>query len=131
VIWQVKLLIKLAAAKASGEGHGSQVLSDLIGELKEADITTELRFKIDQSHPDIGAGGFRDYGEQVLNNLDKTVASDPNLKKASVNYEGIRVSGYGGWFLLRLSLHDPVLPLNIEVMNAINFSTNLLYWQPP
>lgn len=27
----------------------------------------------------------------------------------------IRVSGYGGWFLLRLSLHDPVLPLNIEV----------------
>ncbi len=56
MIWQVKLLIKLAAAKASGEGHGSQVLSDLIGELKEADITTELRFKIDQSHPDIGAG---------------------------------------------------------------------------
>ncbi len=56
VTWQVKLLIKLAAAKASGEGHGSQVLSDLIGELKEADITTELRFKIDQSHPDIGAG---------------------------------------------------------------------------
>jgi hypothetical protein len=52
----VKLLIKLAAAKASGEGHGSQVLSDLIGELKEADIATELRFKIDQSHPDIGAG---------------------------------------------------------------------------
>jgi hypothetical protein len=28
----------------------------------------------------------------------------------------VRVSGYGGWFLLRLSLHDPVLPLNIEVV---------------
>ena len=27
----------------------------------------------------------------------------------------VRVSGFGGWFLLRLSLHDPVLPLNIEV----------------
>ena len=26
----------------------------------------------------------------------------------------VRVSGHGGWFLLRLSLHDPVLPLNIE-----------------
>ncbi|KAJ4970559.1 hypothetical protein NE237_003658 [Protea cynaroides] len=26
----------------------------------------------------------------------------------------VRVSGYGGWFLLRLSLHDPVLPFNIE-----------------
>ncbi|KAH9624440.1 hypothetical protein KSS87_021733 [Heliosperma pusillum] len=26
----------------------------------------------------------------------------------------VRVAGFGGWFLLRLSLHDPVLPLNIE-----------------
>jgi hypothetical protein len=31
-------------------------------------------------------------------------------------YTQVRVSGYGGWFLLRLSLHDPVLPLNIEVV---------------
>jgi hypothetical protein len=30
-------------------------------------------------------------------------------------YKQVRVSGFGGWFLLRLSLHDPVLPLNIEV----------------
>ncbi|PPD81953.1 hypothetical protein GOBAR_DD21110 [Gossypium barbadense] len=29
-------------------------------------------------------------------------------------YLMVRVSGFGGWFLLRLSLHDPVLPLNIE-----------------
>ena len=33
------------------------------------------------------------------------------------NYEGIRVryrGQYSGWFLLRKSLHDPILPLNIE-----------------
>ena len=34
------------------------------------------------------------------------------------NYEGIRISfpdGEGnGWFLLRMSLHDPLMPLNIE-----------------
>ena len=34
------------------------------------------------------------------------------------NYEGVRVActvpEEDGWFLLRLSLHDPVLPLNIE-----------------
>ena len=34
------------------------------------------------------------------------------------NYEGVRVNldrDHGnGWFLLRLSLHDPLLPLNIE-----------------
>lgn len=35
----------------------------------------------------------------------------------------VRVSGYGGWFLLRLSLHDPVLPLNIEVSLVFASST--------
>ncbi len=34
------------------------------------------------------------------------------------NYEGIRVRctnpSENGWFLLRLSLHDPLMPLNIE-----------------
>ena len=37
---------------------------------------------------------------------------------APSNYEGVRVNldeAHGnGWFLLRLSLHDPLLPLNIE-----------------
>ncbi|CAM6107265.1 unnamed protein product [Calypogeia fissa] len=110
----VKLLIKLAAAKTAGEGKGSEALSNLIGELKEAEIASELRFKIDQKHPDLCTGTFREYGEKVLNKLDSVVKSDPNLQKAAVNHEGVRVSGYGGWFLLRLSLHDPVLPLNIE-----------------
>ena len=34
------------------------------------------------------------------------------------NYEGLRVScgnaDEDGWWLLRMSLHDPVMPLNIE-----------------
>ena len=34
------------------------------------------------------------------------------------NYEGVRIScaeeNQKGWFLLRMSLHDPVLPLNVE-----------------
>lgn len=53
---QVKLLIKLAAAKVSGEGSGSKVLSDLIADLEDPAISSELRFKIDQSHADIGSG---------------------------------------------------------------------------
>jgi transcriptional regulator of nitric oxide reductase len=36
----------------------------------------------------------------------------------------VRASGFGGWFLLRLSLHDPVLPLNIEVENILSFSAS-------
>ena len=36
---------------------------------------------------------------------------------AKPNYEGVRVNLSGpvkGWFLLRMSLHDPIMPLNIE-----------------
>lgn len=110
----VKLLIKMAAAKAAGEGKGSKVLTELIKDLEEAEVSVEMRLKIDQNHPDLGGGHFREYGEKVLKHLESVGGSDPHLKKAPVNYEGVRVSGFGGWFLLRLSLHDPVLPLNIE-----------------
>ncbi|XP_051130899.1 uncharacterized protein LOC127251294 isoform X2 [Andrographis paniculata] len=110
----VKLLNKIAAAKASGISGGSKVLTDLIDGLEEATVSVELRLKIDQNHADLKGGSFREYGEAVIQNLANCVDADPKLQKAPVNYEGIRVSGYGGWFLLRLSLHDPVMPLNIE-----------------
>nr|GMC70838.1 Alpha-D-phosphohexomutase superfamily [Ipomoea batatas] len=110
----VKLLNKLALAKASGKGGGSKVLTDLVEGLEEPAVAVELRLKIDQYHPDLKGGSFREYGEAILKHLETTIDSDTNLQKALVNYEGVRASGYGGWFLLRLSLHDPVLPLNIE-----------------
>uniref|UniRef100_A0A166DRU7 phosphoglucomutase (alpha-D-glucose-1,6-bisphosphate-dependent) n=1 Tax=Daucus carota subsp. sativus TaxID=79200 RepID=A0A166DRU7_DAUCS len=110
----VKLLNKLASARASGLGGGSQVLTDLLDGLEEPALAVELRIKIDQNHADLKGRSFREYGEAVLKHLENISDSDPKLQKAPVNYEGVRVSGYGGWFLLRLSLHDPVLPLNIE-----------------
>ncbi|XP_057423018.1 uncharacterized protein LOC130716965 isoform X1 [Lotus japonicus] len=113
----VKVLNKLASARASGMGGGSKVLTDIIEELQEPAFAVELRLKINQIHPDLKGGSFREYGEAVLKQLENSIGSDPNLQKAPVNYEGVRVSGYGGWFLLRLSLHDPVLPLNIEAQS--------------
>ncbi|XP_061975644.1 uncharacterized protein LOC133697223 isoform X2 [Populus nigra] len=110
----VKVLNKLASARASGIAGGSKVLTDLVEGLQEPRVAVELRLKIDQNHPDLKGGSFREYGEAVLKLLENHVESDPKLQKAPVNYEGVRVSGFGGWFLLRLSLHDPVLPLNIE-----------------
>ncbi|KAM5556019.1 hypothetical protein ABKV19_023762 [Rosa sericea] len=110
----VKILNKLASARASGHGGGSKVLTDLLEGLEEPGFSGELRLKINQSHQDLKGGSFRDYGEAVLKHLGNYIESYPKLKKAPVNYEGVRVSGFGGWFLLRLSLHDPVLPLNIE-----------------
>ncbi|KAH1045817.1 hypothetical protein J1N35_036601 [Gossypium stocksii] len=110
----VKLLNKLASARASGKGVGSKVLTDLVEGLEEPAIAVELRLKINQNHPDLKGRSFREYGEAVLQHLGNSIASNSKLQKAPVNYEGVRVSGFGGWFLLRLSLHDPVLPLNIE-----------------
>ncbi|KAG5533205.1 hypothetical protein RHGRI_027424 [Rhododendron griersonianum] len=110
----VKLLNKLASARALGGSGGSKVLTELVEGLEEPAVVVELRLKIDQSHPDLKGGSFREYGEAVLKHLDNITESNPKLQKAPVNYEGVRASGYGGWFLLRLSLHDPVLPLNIE-----------------
>ena len=41
-------------------------------------------------------------------------ADTATYKVADDNREGIRVSTPYGWFLLRLSVHDPVMPLNFE-----------------
>nr|CAB3456466.1 unnamed protein product [Digitaria exilis] len=113
----VKLLNKLAAARTLGSSVGSKVLTDLVEGLEEAAVTAEIRLKIDQNHADLKGGSFRDYGEAVLRHLENAIDKDPNLHKAPKNYEGVRVSGHCGWFLLRLSLHDPVLPLNIEAQS--------------
>ncbi|XP_047321362.1 phosphomannomutase/phosphoglucomutase isoform X2 [Impatiens glandulifera] len=114
----VKLLNKLASARASGAGGGSKVLTDLVEGLEEPAVAIELRLKIDQNHSDLKGGSFREYGEAVLKHLEKVIDMDLKLQKAPVNYEGVRVSGHNGWFLLRLSLHDPVLPLNIEAQST-------------
>ena len=61
---------------------------------------------------------FKPYGGQVLEKLHAYAAAQPGWALAPNNYEGVRVNldaDHGnGWFLLRLSLHDPLMPLNIE-----------------
>ena len=54
----------------------------------------------------------------MIDALEKFAESQQDWHIAPDNREGIRVSfdkdGGDGWFLLRLSVHDPILPLNIE-----------------
>jgi phosphomannomutase len=61
---------------------------------------------------------FKPYGQQVIDKRQEFAALQPGWAVVPKNYEGVRVScqsgDENGWFLLRLSLHDPVLPLNIE-----------------
>ena len=54
----------------------------------------------------------------MLAEMKDKMAAVPGWSLVSPNYEGIRVScgnaDEQGWLLLRMSLHDPVMPLNIE-----------------
>jgi phosphomannomutase len=90
-------------------------ISYLIDELEEPLEAQEFRFGIQMDD-------FKEYGQEVIGELQKYVAGVEGWQIARDNYEGIRVScnknSGDGWFLLRLSLHDPVLPLNIESNSA-------------
>ena len=100
-----KIVIK--AAKLAKEG---KKLEDLIATLAEPKESVELRFGITEHD-------FKTFGQNLLTALEN-FAKEQNWDLATDSFEGVRVSfgkGEGsGWFLLRLSVHDPVMPLNIE-----------------
>ncbi|MDR3551568.1 MAG: phosphomannomutase/phosphoglucomutase [Clostridia bacterium] len=101
-----KILIKAARLKREG-----QTIDRLLTGLREPLETQEFRMKI-------SAADFKAYGSGVLRELESYAARQPSFRIAPDNYEGLRVSfgsGEGdGWLLLRMSLHDPLMPLNIE-----------------
>ena len=47
---------------------------------------------------------------------------DPRFHIVTPNYEGVRISfdddEVQGWMLIRMSLHDPVIPINLESKTA-------------
>ncbi len=103
-------LITRIIIKAVNLRHEGSSLEALIARLPQPAEATELRFKI--TEPD-----FRTYGEAVLNKLEK-LAHQNGWAVADDSFEGVRIS-FGendgdGWLLLRLSVHDPVMPMNIE-----------------
>ena len=98
----VKLLI--AAAKAKSKGRH---LADYIAALGEPAEGKEYRLKIK------GEEDFRAYGQGVLKTFAER-AEHKGIKIAKPSYEGVRLVFPDGWALLRMSLHDPNMPLNVE-----------------
>ena len=102
------LAVKLVTALANARHEGKNIES-LIAKLPPLVEEAELRFKI-------RGEDFKEYGAAVLQ------AFKERAEKAGFelpqSYEGVRISFKSGdtqgWMLLRLSLHDPVMPLNIE-----------------
>jgi phosphomannomutase len=100
--------IIIMAAKLNEQGKSIKtLLNGLIEPVEEE----EFRLKLLDNN-------FFAQGESIINNLKDYVQSINGWTIVPNNFEGIRISckseNEKGWFLLRLSLHDPVLPLNIE-----------------
>lgn len=98
-----RILIKMVQLRREGKEIG-----DLLAPLAMPLESRELRLPVE-------APDFRSYGEQVLRDL-RDYAAQRDWQIAPDNHEGLRVSfpSEQGWFLLRLSVHDPIMPLNLE-----------------
>lgn len=97
-----KLILRLAKLRAEG-----RTLESLIDTLQVPAEEKEIRFPIT-------AADFKAYGQDVLQKLEQFVAQNPNWQLAPDNYEGLRVATLEGFFLLRMSVHDPMMPFNLE-----------------
>lgn len=101
-----KIIIKMAQLRAQGK-----TLEVLLAPLAEPVEAVELRLPIKVEN-------FRECGEKVIHDLEAYAKKQPNWQIAPDNREGMRIS-FGkangdGWLLLRLSVHDPLMPLNME-----------------
>ncbi len=100
-----KIIIKMAQLKKEGKK-----LSSVLSTLKSAKEEAELRLPILQED-------FRPIGDMVIDKLE-AYAKAKNWSIAPDNREGIRISfdqnSGDGWLLLRMSVHDPIMPLNLE-----------------
>ncbi len=102
-----RLLIALANAAKEGKELG-----DLIAELEMPKTALEVRLRF------IPGCDFKMLGEHVLQEFEAHAKALPYADPAPDNYEGCRVNydeSHGkGWTLLRMSLHEPILPINME-----------------
>lgn len=92
-----------------------QRLADLIKGLEEPAEAAEIR-------PQINCDDFREYGAKVLEEVERAAENIEGAAIAPNNYEGIRLNfdrEHGdGWILIRMSLHEAILPINTESQSA-------------
>ncbi len=101
-----RLLISLAELANQGKE-----LSSLIQSLKSPAEEAEVRLGFTQSSVD-----FKSEGNGVIEQLK--AVNEVGVSVAPDNYEGVRIrfnKEHGnGWLLVRMSVHDPVVPINFE-----------------
>ena len=101
-----KIVIKAANLKKEGK-----TLDSVLEGLTEPLEAKEVRFPIT-------CEDFAPYADSVLEGFKAWAEKQDDVTIVTPNYEGIRLSfkseDVQGWILLRMSLHDPVMPMNIE-----------------
>ncbi len=101
-----KLIIELSRSRRLG-----YTLHSLIEALKEPAEGREFRMNLKLED-------FKPYGQRIIDDLAEYAKTVPGWSLAPDNHEGVRVNADkangDGWLLLRLSLHEPLMPLNIE-----------------
>ena len=101
-----KILIKLAKLHENGQN-----IEDLLTDYKEPKESKEVRLKMKTQ-------SIKESADKIIKDLDVYTKEMSNWSQVEENYEGIRVNcEYAegkGWFLLRSSLHEPILCINIE-----------------
>ncbi|MBK5244339.1 MAG: phosphomannomutase/phosphoglucomutase [Eubacteriaceae bacterium] len=104
-------LVTLALIKFAELHKALKPVSSFLEGLKEPLEAKEIRFKIT-------VDDFKTYGDKVLEDFKIFAQNQPGWTVVIPNYEGVRIncdqSSGNGWCLLRMSLHDPMMPLNIE-----------------
>jgi phosphomannomutase len=103
----LRLAVKAAQLKREGKK-----LTDLISDLKQAVESTEVRLKVLSKD-------FRLMAAQILSQLEsvcKELENGGMCNLAKDSAEGVRaeMSFANGFFLARVSVHDPVVVINIE-----------------
>lgn len=99
-----KIIIKAAQLRREGK-----TLDSLIENLQQPAESAEYRVKI--TDPD-----FKAYGNRVLTEFEQWLRENEEYEVSNDSFEGVRATKTAAesWLLLRLSVHDPILPLNIE-----------------
>ena len=86
-----------------------ETLDYLIKQLVQPKEVVEVRFKIETED-------FKTYGNEVIKEFPQWILQDWIVNPE--NEEGVRIDFKGeygdGWLLLRMSLHEPLLVLQIE-----------------
>lgn len=97
-----RILVELASSKRGG-------LCDIISQLKQPAEEAEIRIGFTVSD-------FKSYGDRIIEELRALANVISGVEPATKDYEGVRLdfTAECGFALVRMSVHDPIMPINIE-----------------